>query len=403
VGLSILAPYALSRYHLNAAEQAIQRYDLEAARAQLALSWSGLPGNSLVLFLRAQTARRLDDCALAERLLTDYERWQGSTEEAKLEWLLLGVQQGDLDNQEGYLRSLVDAGHPSAPLILEALAKGFMNVSRSSRMFAYLDLLLKREPKNALALILRGKGWEARHSSERALEDYQRALELLPASTEGRLRLAETFERLGQIREGVAHFEWLRQRQPGSASVLLGLARCRFDLHELEQARELLDDLLTAQPDNVAALVERGRLALCQGQEVLAEEKLWRAAALAPWHREAHRLLQRCLDAEGKSVLAEKGQAQLHELEDSDRQAGQLSLRFRKLPQDVSVRFEVAMWALHNGREPDGARWLFATLLLDPQHGPTHAALADYFERLGQPRRSAEHRRRAAHSDEKLP
>jgi Tfp pilus assembly protein PilF len=171
----------------------------------------------------------------------------------------------------------------------------------------------------------------------------------------------------------------------------------------LEQARELLDDLLTAQPDNVAALVERGRLALCQGQEAQAEEELSRAAALAPWHREAHRLLQRCLDSEGKSVLAEKCQAQLHELEDSDRQAGQLSLRFRKLPQDVSVRFGVAMWALHNGRETDGARWLFANLLIDPQHGPTHAALADYFERLGQPRRSAEHRRRAAHSDEKLP
>jgi tetratricopeptide (TPR) repeat protein len=298
---------------------------------------------------------------------------------------------------------LVDAGHASVPLILEALAKGFMNVSRSSRMLNYLDLLLKRDPKNALALILRGKGWEARHSSARPLDDYQRALELLPASTEGRLRLAETFERLGQIREAVAHFEWLRQREPGNASVLLGLARCRFDLHELEQTREVLDDLLAAQPDNAAALVERGRLALCQGQEALAEEKLSRAAALAPWHREALRLWQRCLDSESKSILAQKCQVQLHALEDSDRQAGQLSLRFRKSGQDVSVRFDVAMWALHNGREAEGARWLFANLLIDPQHGPTHAALADYFERLGQPRRSADHRRMAARRDEKLP
>src|SRR5438270_8142518 len=81
VGLSVLAPYALSCYRLNAAEEAIQRYDLEAARDQLALSWSGLSGNGRILLLRAQTARRLDDCALAERLLTDYERRHGATEE----------------------------------------------------------------------------------------------------------------------------------------------------------------------------------------------------------------------------------------------------------------------------------------------------------------------------------
>lgn len=394
-GFSILALYAWSRYQVSAAERALQRYDLEAARDHLERGLGNWPGNSRVLLLAAQTARRLDNCAEAERLLTDHERRQGPTEAAKLEWLLLGVQQGEHAEQEAYLRSLVDAKHPAAPLILEALAKGFMNVSRWSRMRSSLNLLLEREPENIPALILRGKGWDGVHNPERAVEDYQRAVDLLPTTGEGRLRLAETLQRLGRVREAVAHFEFLRQREPGNPAVLLGLAHCRFESHELEQAEMLLDDLLAAQPDHVAALVERGRLSLCRGQRADAVEKLSRAAVLAPWHREAHRLLDRCLETLGKSTLAEKCQAQLRDLEASDRQAGRLSLRYRHSPRDASVRFDVAMWALQNGREPEGVRWLFATLLVDPRHARTHAALADYFERTGQPRRSAEHRRLA--------
>ncbi len=190
----------------------------------------------------------------------------------------------------------------------------------------------------------------------------------------------------------MAHFEFLRQLDPHNPAVLLGLARCRFESHELEQAEILLDHLLAVQPNHVAALVERARLALCRGQEADADVKLSRAATLAPWHREAHQLLHRCLEARRESARAEKCQTQLRELEASDRQAGRLSLRYRHQPRDAGVHFDVAMWTLRNGREAEGVRWLFATLLIDPRHEQTHAALADYFERAGQPRRSAEHR-----------
>src|SRR5205807_6705592 len=130
------------------------------------------PGNSRALLLAEQTARRLDDCAAAERCLSDYEHRYGSTEEGQLEWLLLGAQQGDLAGQDSHLESLVRANHPARPLILEALAKGYMNVARWNRMLSCLDMLLEREPTNIPALVLHGKGWEGLHNPERALEDY---------------------------------------------------------------------------------------------------------------------------------------------------------------------------------------------------------------------------------------
>ena len=246
------------------------------------------PEIATVFSWRCKTARRLDDCALAERLLTDYERRRGTTEEGKLEWLLLGLQQGDLAGQVRYLQSLVDAEHPAAPLILEALAKGFLNVSRGPDMLVCLNRLLKSQPINAPAPILRGKGWEGLHQTERAVDDYQRAVTLNPESREGRLRLAEALDHAGRVREATAHFECLYEIEPSNPAVLLGLAHCRFESHELGHAEVLLDTLLISQPDHVAALVERGRLALCRGQAAEAAEKLSRAVALAPWHREAH-------------------------------------------------------------------------------------------------------------------
>ena len=395
LGLGILGPYAWSRYDLRVAEQALGRYDFRTAHQHLEQSLARWSGNAHALLLAVQTARRLDDCAQAERRLTDYEQRYGATEDGRLEWLLLGAQQGDLAVHDSYLESLVHANHPAQALILEALAKGYMNVARRNRMLSCLDLLLKTEPTNTPALVLHGKGWEGLHDPERALEDYQHAVELDPACDEARLQLAQTLQRLGHVREAIAHYELLRQRQPGNPAALLGLARCCFDSHELERATELLDALLAANPDHLDALLDGGRLALCRGQLPEAEKSLSRATALAPWQREAHRLLHGCLQALGKTSEAEKCQNHLRELEASDRQAGRLSLRYRNAPRDASVRFELATWALQNGREQEGRRWLFAALLVDPKHGAAHAALADYFERVGQPKRGAEHRRQS--------
>ena len=71
LGLALLAPYAWSRYDLRAAEQALKRHDLRAARAYLEQSLRKWPTNARTLLLMAQTARRLDDGADAERRLTE--------------------------------------------------------------------------------------------------------------------------------------------------------------------------------------------------------------------------------------------------------------------------------------------------------------------------------------------
>src|SRR5207244_12120369 len=101
------------------------------------------------------------------------------------------------------------------------------------------------------------------------------------ASVEARLRYADTLSRLGRTREAVGQYECLRQRPPAPPEAVIGLARCRYDLNDADEARRLLDGLLADHPDQVAALVERGRLALRDGRTGDAERALRRAVEAA--------------------------------------------------------------------------------------------------------------------------
>jgi tetratricopeptide (TPR) repeat protein len=390
--LGPLAAFGWSRAHLADAEQALQRSDLDEAQRHLDQILRAWPWNARARFLAARAARRRDAHGDAERLLTAYERSQGQTAESRFEWTLLGVQQGDFAGQERALQGMVDQGHADSPLILEALAKGYFNTRDGPLMLHCLDRLLKVEPGHVPALLWRARGLEG---PDDALTAYQRAVEVAPDSDEAQLGLAAALDRLGRPREAVYHIEIVRRRHPDNPAALLGLARCRFDAAEPEEAERLLDALLAAHPDHVAGLVERGRLALRRDRLADAEEWLTRATDLAPWHREAHQLLLVGLEAQAKSDKARRCQERMREHEARDREMVRLRLLFRADARDQAVRYAIGRWCLENGEDKAGVRWLCTALLADAGHGPTHAALADYFERDGQPRRAAWHRAQA--------
>ena len=49
-------------------------------------------------------------------------------------------------------------------------------------------------------------------------------------------------------------------------------------------------------------------------------------------------------------------------------------------------------WAVRNGQPEEEVAWLSEILRDQPRHHAAHAAFADYFDRAGQPRRTALHR-----------
>jgi tetratricopeptide (TPR) repeat protein len=395
------AAFLWAQYHLRAAERALARHALDEAQGHLDLCLRVRFRSASVYLLAARTARRRDAYDEAERHLEACERLGGEAERARLERVLLTAQEGDLDDMEGLLSARAAADGPEAALVLEALAKGYANRFWHAEALACADRLLGRQPDNPRAWLLRARAREALSANELetdggALRDYKKAVELRPSDV-ARLGLAGALYHAGRPWEAALQFEQVRRVLPAAPEVLLGLARCRFALHETDEARRLLDELLARRPADADALAERGRLAYREGQAEEAEGLLRRAAAAASlWDCAPHRLLYRYLRGTRQDEEAGRWLAALRAREAEALRVDRLVLQTNREPRNLALRFEAALALLRLGRERDGVAGLFVVLEQDPRHGPAHAALADYFERAGQPRRAARHRRAAA-------
>jgi tetratricopeptide (TPR) repeat protein len=380
---------------LRAAEQLLRDNDPSGARDRLGGYLARWPSDKRALFLAVQAARRSDACADAEQLLTRFEEASGPTDGSRLEWVLLGAQQGDFCGEEDHLHDEIDRNRARAPLILEALAKGYSHY-RWPEALAALEQLFRQSPNHVPALLLRGKILDHERQSEAAEKDFRRAVELAPQNPAAQTTLAGLLYRLGHTREALHHYELAAQTAPADSTRFLGLARALTDSARLAEAQTQLDQLLELDPNSTDALVERARLALRQSRFAEAERFLARTERLAPWHRAAMQLHSIALKELKQTAAAAECEACLAQMQAEDGLYGQLKLRARDTPGDVAVRWDLWLWCARNGQMAEGVSWLMKVLRLAPGHIQAHQALADYFERIGQPRRAQLHRDLAA-------
>jgi tetratricopeptide (TPR) repeat protein len=403
--LVLLAPIGLgaysaavqlwAQYQLRAARADLERRDFAQARRRLAFCLKARPDNADVRLLAAQAARRARDYAEAERLLGAYRDLGGDPQAASLEAALARAQRGQLAGWEGHLWALVQQGHPDAPLILEALAQGYLATFRWGQALSCLEQLLRRRPADAEALVWRGWVSENLHRLPAALDDYRRAVELAPGHEEARLRLAEALLQSGQPAEAVEHLERLRPRRPDDPALLLALARGRRALNQPREAGELLERLLAQRPEGPFVLAERGKLALSLGQTARAEEWLRQSLALAPFERDTCYQLALCLRQRGQDKEADECLARVKRIEADRERLAELFAALVERPRDLSLRREAGALLLNNGRAQEGLCLLQSVLEEDAADRLTHAALADYHQRLGNRGLADLHRRQA--------
>jgi tetratricopeptide (TPR) repeat protein len=393
VVLFVAKPVLAYRYH-RSARQALQSHDLRRALTRLEQSLAYQPNDARVRLLAAQTARRLDRYEEAARHLTVYEQIRHADVISEREWFLLGVQQGDLAGQERTVRSLAERNPDEAPLVLEVLGKGYLNSFCWPDAIECLTAALKKRPTQVFARVLRARAYEGLRLAEPALADYRQAVDEAPQCFEARLGLAVALQQGGFNREAIAHFEFLHGQAPDEPMVLLGLARCRFENHDLELAQSLVHRVCERHADFVPGVVEAGRLALYQQRWAEAERMLLQAQTLAPAHLETHRLLEAYFEARGEEAKRAAQHERLQEIHVSDRQLVRLLNRCRDFPKDPRVRYDIGQWKQEHGDEPDGLRWWFSSLFVDEHFAPTHEVLAAYYERTGQAPWVAYHRQR---------
>jgi tetratricopeptide (TPR) repeat protein len=376
----------LVRQQWRQAEAALGRHDLAAAAAHLTRYLEHRPNDTAAWFLTARIARRLGRYPEAEQSLKRCQQLGGVTEATRLEWDLLRVQQGDLADVHTRLRMTITPDHPDAPLVLEALARGYLRCDRLREVVEACDLWVSRQPDHPWPWLWRGGVFERLGNYHQALADYRRALENAPDDRDVRQALGALFVRARQPGAAVEHFQYLLDRSPDDHEALLGLAACRIEQGESEEAVPLLERVLANEPTPARGLFLRGKAALELRDAAGAQHWLAQAVRQAPDDPEALHQLILTLRTQGEDAEADQLAPRLEALRQDLARLNELTRTIARNPDDARPRYEAGVVALRLGRTDEGVRWLESALRARGDHRPAHAALAEHFRRLGDSR-----------------
>jgi tetratricopeptide (TPR) repeat protein len=306
---------------------------------------------------------------------------------------LLQAARGEVERAEAPLLARVRAGGPDAALAREALLTGLLSRFRWADAYAQLQDWLAREPDSTTALLIRGKLEEQRQGVEVAIECYQRILQLDPGHDEARLRLATQLLATRRGREALPHVEVLRERLPGHAEVAVQWVQALALAGEADRSRAALDECLRDHPDYAPALLERGSAKLLEGKEAEAEADFARAAQLEPGNVLARDRYAFALARNGKPGEAAVARAEADRLKaDLEQITTLIGGRLQSSPNDPQVHYEIGAVALRSGVVNEAVRWFNSALQVDPDHLPTHRALANLYRELDNPALAARHR-----------
>jgi tetratricopeptide (TPR) repeat protein len=339
VGAYGIGRYLWFRHHCRAAQQALEQRDFRRASDYLNHGLDVWPTDPSVRILAAQLARRQGDFGQARRHLKAHWQHNGSAEERDGEVQLLSIQEGDeRQAAEAFARCTGASGGPESHLLLEAIIE-----ADTARLFqayhlgaATLDgeagmwrtraekaLDMWRQQRRGKADQVQAFFWEGKIQfvvdKQEATATFRKGLELDPGHTEMRLHLALTLTDY-HAKEASRHLEILHRRDPKDTQAAVALASTLRGLGQLRDSQMILDQVLTANPDHVHALLERSKTALDAGRPDEAEPFLRRALTHSPRDSFVHLGLSRCLQLAGRGAEARYHEKLYSEIESERRQ-----------------------------------------------------------------------------------
>lgn len=392
--VSVLTGNWYVRHQWQLALEALAADHPGEARSRLAVCLWVWPRSLLVHLTVARAARLSGDPGEAENHLNRCLKLHGgATEAVQLEFLLLRVQTGELEEVAPTLVDCVERGHPDSPLILETLAHAYLHLFRYKAAYACLSCWIEIQPDAAKAYQWRGWALERLNKPKGAAEDYRRALELDPDLLLVRLRVAEMLLEDKRAPEALPHLERLYRQAPDNPEVMARLGMCRYYQNRTDEARRLMEAAVVHLPKDAALLTHLAKLDLQQGHGDAAEQRLRTVLQVDPSDTEALYTLVSVLQFQGRSADS------IATLKEYERRKEELD-RVNKLLQEVadspSARpadySELGDLLLRIGRDRQGLYWLDHALELDPDLLPAHTLLAAYYEKKGDKDRAEYHR-----------
>jgi tetratricopeptide (TPR) repeat protein len=353
----------------------------------------------------ARAARLSGDPSAAEAHLNRCLKISGgATEAVQLEFMLLRVQSGELDEVSSALIDLVEKNHPDSAVVLETLARAYMYRLRYKPAYACLSRWIELQPDAARAYHWRGWALERLNNHKAATADYHKALELDPDLIPVRLRVAEMLMEDKQAPEALPHLERLYRQAPDRADVQARLGMCRFLEGRTAEARRLMEAAVEHMPDDPTLLIHLAKLDLQDGRGAEAEKWLRRVLQKDPSDTEARYNLISALQLQNRT---EESAAALKEYERYKVLVDKTNRMLREVADSPTAGADeyadLGEVLLQIGQDRVGLYWLEQALQKAPRHQAAHRTLAEYYKRKGDEARAASHRRQLREPAAKSP
>jgi tetratricopeptide (TPR) repeat protein len=379
------------------AQQALDRQDLPAACDLLRQYLDARPGSAEGHFLLAQTLRRDGQFDPAERHLSEARRLGWDLDAVRREADLADLQRRGVREMPGReLSALVRQLGPQKPL-LEALYRGDLALRNWDRAGYWLHLWLENSPDDWAPRLWQAELLERFKKYDRARADYLRVLELRPDHPRALLGVGlVALANRGDYTEAESYLGRYLEKDPGHPEARLGLARCRLGRGDLAGARESARRVWDDNPGHAGAALLLGTIE--REAERYAEAEHWLRLGESVDRQGVSYQLSQVLRPLGREKEADEYHRKFTELREAHRAVESALRAAEREPKNAQRQYEVGQRELTIGEEELAANWFLQALKVDPDHKPSHAALADYYGRQSDPEsatRAQFHRRRA--------
>jgi tetratricopeptide (TPR) repeat protein len=180
---------------------------------------------------------------------------------------------------------------------------------------------------------------------------------------------------------------------PAPAAAEVELAVAYKSQGEIDEARALLQRVLAATPEELAAsyraleerpetfraAAEYGRLEADAGNYEVAEHWLRKALAANPQDSQTRYALALSLRGLGRTEAAAKEFNQVNATRAAMDAAGGLNARIQRNPGDLDARLQLGKLVLEHESERTGLYWIRSIFAYDPEYRPAHEFLSRYF------------------------
>jgi len=176
----------------------------------------------------------------------------------------------------------------------------YQRTGRNAEAAALYRRILRTDPDNALVLFNLGVVSQMSGNMDLAASNIERAIELVPAEPQFRLKMAEILKASGRGDEAISHLENALTKHPGMVALHAALGEAHSDAGRFDEALACFRQTCRLEPENPENHILVGGLFKSFEQPAEAVSEIQKAIELSPDNALAHHVLGQVLLAQGE-------------------------------------------------------------------------------------------------------